>query len=116
MDDIGLSSFLPEIPGDKLFTPEEENARMIQGDIVEPSMNEDQVYHIKVHTPLLYDATLPPEVMKQIKEHIQKTIEAVKTKITFQLATGQQNQGVPNGEAPVNRPAGVVQPAGMAMG
>lgn len=119
MDEVGLSNFLPDMPGDTIFTPEEENARFIQGDIIEPVMGEDQVQHIKTHTPLLYDTSLPPEILNEIKRHIQKTIEMLKNKVTFQLATGQNQGGINNGGTPsaaaFNRDGRTVQSAGMEM-
>ncbi len=118
MDDIGLSHFLPEVPGDKVFTPEEENARFIQGDTIDPVLGEDQVQHIRVHTPMLYDTSLSPEIIKEVKRHLQETIGMLKQKVTFQLATGQQGgmNGPNQGAEAVNRTGGSPQPTGMGTG
>jgi hypothetical protein len=126
MDDIGLSSFLPALGPDIVATPEEENARFLQGDEVEPQMGQDHVKHLKVHHQLLFDQTLPPEMIEYIKKHMQATLKMLKEQVTTQIAQsmagqvpmnqmgdmvaqGGQNAG-PNGVVPVG---GSVQPPGM---
>src|SRR3990167_9447061 len=48
-DNTGLSRIVPQAAGDNVQTPEEENARFMQGDTGTPTEGEDHVYHIKIH-------------------------------------------------------------------
>jgi hypothetical protein len=124
MDDIGLSNFLPSMGPEIVATPEEENARFLQGDEIEPQMGQNHVQHIKVHHNLLIDPTLPPEILAYVKLHITETLKMLKEQVTMQIAStmasqvplnqagpipGGQNAG-PNGPIP---PGGNVQPPGM---
>jgi len=89
LDETGLSSFLPELPGSIVQTPEEENARFMQGDTGEPTEEEDDVQHIKVHRNILLDQTIPDEVKQNIVNHISKHVKQMQTKITQQMALAQ---------------------------
>ena len=104
MDEIGLANFLPPSQGVMIHTPEEENALMIQGDIIEPSQGEDHIYHLRIHSPLLQDISLPPEVINMVKEHIQKTVDLLKQMTAMQAIGGGMNArpaglpGMPGGD------------------
>ncbi|MCK9370587.1 hypothetical protein M0R04_11815 [Candidatus Dojkabacteria bacterium] len=126
MDDVGLVNFLPPIGPESINTPEEENARFLQGDQLAPVMGQDHVKHIKVHAQMLADQSLPKEIIEYLKKHIQETLVMLKQQVTFQIAStmanqvplnqaGQVNQGGnPNaGPQGTNPTGGLVQPSGM---
>ena len=92
-DEIGISSFLPSVPGEQVQTPEEENARFMQGDKGEPTENEPHPQHIKVHRPLLDDQTIPEDIKKEVLRHIQAHIEMMRKLFTQQAVLGQGGQG-----------------------
>ncbi len=89
LDETGLSRLLPPIPGETVYTPEEENARFMQGDEGDPEQGEDHVNHIRVHRQLLVDQTLPDEVKQIAVNHINKTVELMQQEITQQMVLGQ---------------------------
>lgn len=118
MDELGLSNFLPTLK-EKPLTPQEENARFIQGDFNDPQPGEDHVYHVKNHAQLLLDSSLPPEIIAEMKKHVEKTIQLLKEQVTMQLVTNMSQGGMVNGQpgsgnpqAGLNRP---LQPAGVGM-
>ena len=79
LDDAGLSRFLPKIQNEGIiYTPEEENARMLQGDEIEPLENEDHVSHLRSHAMFLNDPNTPEQIKPIIGEHIKSTIEMIK--------------------------------------
>lgn len=84
MDETGISAFLPAVPADIVQTPEEENARFLQGDRGKPAEGEDHVYHLRVHTNFLLTPNLPPEVDKITREHIGETVDMLRNLITRQ--------------------------------
>ena len=107
MDEIGLSNFLPSVQGVSIHTPEEENALFIQGDLIEPEQGEDHIYHLRIHSPMLQDMSLLPEIIDAVKEHIQKTIDLLKQMSAMQAMGGGMNAqpaGLPG------MPGGAVQP------
>ena len=116
-DETGVSSFLPPVQGDNVLTPEEENARFLQGDTGEISERDDDVNHIKKHSELLLDPTVPEEVKKEAIRHIGLHTESLKKKITLQMVAQMQPQGGMNGQpAGAGAPpaaGGVFQGAGM---
>jgi hypothetical protein len=119
MDEVGLSNFLPAMK-ETIHTPEEENARFIQGDVPEPEVGQDHAYHLKTHAPMLFNTSLSPEILAEIKKHIQLTIQLLKSQVTMQLAAQMQNirGGLPNGQpgqgqAGQGFAGGLAQPAGM---
>jgi len=98
MDDLGLSRFLPATPYEQVYTPEEENARFLQGDILEPPAQEDFQQHIQVHNQFLMNPNVPDEVRQAVMEHVRKTIENIKTLLQQQAVMQQQavqQQGIP---------------------
>jgi len=102
-DETGISNFLPPVKV-SVRTPEEENARFLQGDEGEPEQGEDHVHHLRVHNQMLVDPTVPEEVRKALLEHVQATVELMKKEITQRMvlggASGQpRTQGSP-GQAP----------------
>ena len=114
LEETGLSRFLPEAPGEMVNTPEEENARFLQGDSGEPTPNEDHVAHMKVHQQFVVDPTIPEELRQAVAGHISKHIEMLRAQVTQQLVLTQAgidpqsvNQGgnggqgtVPEGQTP----------------
>jgi hypothetical protein len=107
LEETGLSRFLPEAPGENVITPEEENARFMQGDEGEPLLEEDHVQHIKVHRQLLNDALAPDSIKKIAIAHINKHVSLQSQVITMQISAisqgitpeqiiGGQNAGNPN--------------------
>ena len=119
IDESGLSKFMPKPPGEMVQTPEEENARFMQGDSGVPTQGEDHVYHLKVHAELMRDPTVPDEIKEKIViPHINKTVEMLKTQITQQMVLSRMQPitgGQPNAvtqRAPgvqVGSPQGMVQ-------
>ncbi|HEY9874573.1 MAG TPA: hypothetical protein V6D12_14130 [Candidatus Obscuribacterales bacterium] len=90
LDDSGLSRFLPPADGEVVHTPEEENARFLQGDPGEPTQGEDHVYHIKIHQGMLVDPSVPDEIkQKLVAPHIQATIKMMQDEITQQMVLAQ---------------------------
>ncbi|GAF81565.1 unnamed protein product, partial [marine sediment metagenome] len=55
LDETGLSAFLPPAQGETINTPEEENARFLQGDYGEPTEGEDHQDHIIKHRNFILD-------------------------------------------------------------
>ena len=94
LDETGLSNFLPETgKGDMVQTPEEENARFLQGDRGEPEESEDDVNHIRIHRKMLIDQTVPEEIRKAIAAHIQQHVKQMQEKITQQMVMSQMGVG-----------------------
>ena len=89
LDESGVSSFLPQIQGEVIHTPEEENARFLQGDFIEPMEGEDHIYHIKVHSSMAQDPSVPEEIRKNIIEHIRLTTVKLREEVTRQVALSQ---------------------------
>ena len=120
MDELGLSSFLPTLK-EQILTPQEENARFLQGDVIEPENGQDHVYHLKTHAPMILDPTLPPEIVIEVKKHIEKTLQLLKAQVTMQIVSQQAQQGgIPNAQAGqavpgAGQPGGPIQPSGMGV-
>lgn len=113
LDEIGLSRFLPEAPGERVNTPEEENARFLQGDHGDPEMGEDHIYHIRVHRELLVDPTVPEEIKAEVLRHINKTVETMKKEVQQQIVLSQTqfpNQMTGGGNGRGARPGGTPAP------
>jgi len=122
MDETGLSNFLPQAEGEVVNTPEEENARFLQGDQGEPTPQEDHVRHIQVHRDFINDPTIPEEIkVKIVLPHIQKHAEMLQQLITQQQVLGELGvpqaqgaqpppQGVPNASQPNERSQAGVGP------
>lgn len=86
MDEIGgLSRMIPEVPGENISTPEEENARFIQGESGEPVEGEDHVNHIKVHNNLILDSSIPDNIKQEVVRHNIAHSEMLKREITMQI-------------------------------
>lgn len=105
LDDTGLSRFMPKMPGDNLQTPEEENARFLQGDDGKPVEGDDHLDHIKKHTAYLNDSLTPMEIKPTIAKHIAAHIEMLRQLMTQQavmqqMAQAQAMQGGMPGQLP----------------
>ncbi len=100
LDDTGFSKIIPEQPGDIVQTPEEENARFLQGDTAKPLPKEDHIHHIRTHEPLLNDQTLPEQIRKNVAQHIADTFEMMQQEHTQQIALQQGQQGGGNPQQP----------------
>jgi hypothetical protein len=115
LDELGLSRFLPDAPGEIVQTPEEENARFLQGDFGSPVEGEDHFNHIKVHSEFFNNPSTPDEVKKALFQHIKEHIKMLQDQITQQIAFnqvgidptqfqgGQTPPGVGGGNGGVNR-------------
>lgn len=112
LDDAGLARFIPQVQNEGiLYTPEEENARMLQGDEIDPIETEDHVDHLRKHLAFLNDPNTPEQIKPIVGNHIKKTIEMIRGAMVQQMAVGQ---GQPQmGQPPeANR---MQQNGGMAM-
>lgn len=119
MDEVGLSRFVPDIPGEDVATPEEENARFLQGDVGEPTQGEDHVNHIQVHRTLLVDQTIPDEIKEIVVQHINQHVAVMRTEIAqqevlsqVQPITGGQDVGnavARGGQAPQGENTGIFE-------
>ena len=118
MDEIGgLSRIIPKGPEENVATPEEENARMIQGETGEPTEGEDHVYHMRIHNELIIDPTIPEPIKQEAVRHNIKHGELMKKEITMQIVMQRGGANVQQtGQPAPGAPAGVVteQPAGVA--
>ena len=99
LDDTGLSRFIPDVQNSGIiYTPEEENAVMLQGQEIDPIPNEDHIDHIKKHMMALNDPNYPEQAKILVKAHIDKTVEMIKhemaSQIAMQNAPPQQAQGM----------------------
>lgn len=95
IDDTGLSRMLPKMPGENIMTPEEENARFLQGDTGEPLQEEDHVDHIKKHTEFMQDSLTPLEIKQTVAEHIAKHVEMLRQQVTQQQVMNMNGAGAP---------------------
>lgn len=103
LDDTGLSRFLPKMPGENVMTPEEENARFLQGDDGDPVEGEDHVDHIKRHTLFMQDSLCPMEIKPLIAIHVGKHVQMLKEQITQQQAMQMNGAGAPMAADPQNQ-------------
>lgn len=111
LDEMGLSSFLPSMPGDQVHTPEEENMRFLQGDSGSPTPEEDHQRHIQVHRAFGEDPNLPEEIQEIIIKHIQEHVQMM-----ISMLTMQTQQGVAGGQPVTGQPGQPVQPQGGVSG
>ena len=119
LDETGISDFLPSVGGKDILTPEEENARFLQGDIIEPKEGEDYVYHMRNHGTFILDPSIPPEIKAKIITHIAATVTMMRKVITNQMVMQQlPPQGGQSGQAGTQgapgQATGVVPVQGMA--
>ncbi len=129
LDETGLDRFIPQAPGETVQTPEEENARFMQGDTGEPTEQEDHKKHLQVHNQMLADPNVPDEVKELIVPHARKHVELLRTQVAQAIMMQQQGinpqqfqQGGQGGQqqnagAGTPRPTDAVlpgQPAGVA--
>jgi len=89
LEETGLSRMIPSAPGEMVHTPEEENARFLQGDYGHPVQGEDHINHIKIHREMLMDSTIPEKIRNNIIAHIQETIKIMQQEVTQQLVMQQ---------------------------
>ena len=93
LDETGVSRFLPDVSGDNVITPEEENARFLQGDSGEPQQGEDHVGHIRVHRNMIIDQLVPEEIKTQlVLPHIQAHVKLMQQEIVIQQTVGEPAQ------------------------
>ncbi|MBM4240584.1 MAG: hypothetical protein FJ150_02765 [Euryarchaeota archaeon] len=104
MNVLGVSKFLPKVPGEMIHTPEEENARFLQGEQVQPLENEDHITHIKSHNSMLLEPNTPQEIKQNIvahnKIHTQMMQAMLMREVMFgkQAMKGEEYGGLPAGE------------------
>lgn len=92
--DAELSRFIPGTDTEGVtYTPEEEDAMMLQGDQVDPQPNEDVAYHLKVHMAYLNGNQCPDQIKPLIADHISKTIQLAKQQMAQKLAMQQAGIG-----------------------
>jgi len=114
LDETGISRFIPQ-PKEMVATPEEENARFMQGDEGDPTEGEDHVYHIKIHQRLLLDPTIDDKIKSNVIKHIQKTTDLMKKELTARIVMSQIGgaQNVPVPERGIPSSGGLLQERGM---
>lgn len=121
-DNTGLSRMIPSSPGENVHTPEEENARFMQGDEGMPTENEDHVYHISVHNRIILDPNVPQPVKEMAISHNKAHIKLLQQVITQQLVFAEAGinpqQGLPSGQGTQGEASSVLPTAGQgaAMG
>lgn len=96
--DAQLARFLPSSDTNGvMYTPEEEDALMLQGEQCKPSMNEDFQHHIQEHLTYMNLATtldiVKPIVAKHIADTVQMAKQAMAAKLAMQQAGIQQQPG-----------------------
>ena len=126
MDEVGIVNFLPPMKGKAVITPEEENARFLQGDVIEPTPEEDHIYHIRKHEEQARNPAITQELRAKLIEHIAKHLSMLKNLLTRQQVMGnapqpvQPQMGGPGGQRPQinaqtnNAGIGFKQPVGGA--
>ena len=110
IDDTGIGRFLPQLANGQLLTPQEENARIMQGDVVEPNELDDIIYHMQTHMAFINDPNMPEQIKQFVVKHIQQHIEKFKNLMTKQSAIGQAATP-PGGQIgqPATAPQGAAQ-------
>ncbi len=102
-DELGLSNFLPSVPGEDVLTPQEENAMFLQGDDRDPQEGEDHVFHLRIHANMAVDQTVPDDIRKKVLDHMHKTTDMLKKQINTQMVIDStpnvKNMGGQNGQA-----------------
>lgn len=119
LDDTGVSRFMPKMPGDSIETPEEENARFMQGDNGNPTETDDHMVHIKKHMEFMQNTMIPDEIKPNMAKHITAHVEMLRQQLTQQAVMqmlAQHSPQVPGGmngqpQAPQQQPGPA--PAGM---
>jgi len=110
LDESGsLASLLPQSPGQEVKTPEEENARFLQGDTGEPTQGEDHPNHLKVHQQFLQDPNIPEELKMNVIKHIHATIKMIQEEREQQMVMMQMGQPQKGGQDAQPSGAGQVQ-------
>jgi hypothetical protein len=106
LDEVGLSRFMPKMPGENITTPEEENARFLQGDDGNPVEGEDHLDHIKKHTLFVQDNLVPEQIKPVIAQHITKHIQMLQQQITMQAVQQWMPPANPMSPNPMQSPQG----------
>ena len=106
MNVLGVSKFIPKIPGEIIHTPEEENARFLQGENIQPLENEPHLEHIKVHNNMLLGQNIPDEVKQAIVAHNKVHTQMLQTAIMKETMFGKQAVGMPNSNTMPNMGGG----------
>lgn len=92
--DAELSRFIPSSDTEGVtYTPEEENALMLQGEEVSPQPNEDFAHHIQVHMARMNDSQCPDQTKPMIAKHIAETIQMAKQAMAQKFAMQQAGVG-----------------------
>lgn len=114
LDEMGISNFLPKVEGEETMTPQEENARFMQGDTGVPTEKEDHMYHLNEHRQFLSTPELSNEIRKNVIDHITAHIELLRKLMIRQTIAAQQppivpvRQGAEIGQAGQNIPGNVL--------
>jgi len=92
---------MPSPDGEFIATPQEENARMLQGDTIIPAPEDDHISHIREHRTFLLDPLVPDQAKNLVVDHINEHVKVMQSVIATQLASQQAGfpsvpQGVPN--------------------
>lgn len=114
LDDTGVSRFLPKMPGDSIETPEEENARFLQGDNGNPTEGDDHLDHIKKHMLFMQNTLIPDEIKPNMAQHIAKHVEMLRQQLTQQAVMQTIAQHMPQGANNGQVSAGLQAPQGQA--
>jgi len=91
-------NILPEMPPEPV-PPESENAMMMQGDTVQPTMQEDIKTHVETHMRFMqgpYFQSMPPQYKQLVVQHLEQTKQ-----MAYQVEQGRQGMG---GAPPVQPP------------
>lgn len=100
-----VDKLLPELPEEPM-SPENENARFVQGDYRSPVQGENHMRHMQVHVnfmSLKYYINMPPKYQQLLQQHLQETQAAAYQEATKQAQLGG---GVPGGTQPGGLPRG----------
>lgn len=91
--DAELSRFIPNTDTDGVtYTPEEEDALMLQGEKVDPQPNEDVAHHLQIHMAYMNSPQTPDMTKPLLAQHIAATIQLAKQQMAQKLA--MQHAGV----------------------
>ena len=100
MEETGISRLIPSTGGEMIQTPEEENARFMQGEEGEPVQGEDHIGHIKTHMIIVNDPSVPTPVKEKALKHIKKHVTMMTAAIAMQMQAQQQMSAMSNQAMP----------------
>ena len=97
--DSQLNSIVPGTDeGGVRYTPAEENALLLQGQVIEPKPDEDFSAMINAHMQFYNDPNVPDSVKPLVKQHIDMTVAMMRQVMQQKMAMQQQAQNAPQGQ------------------